>query len=104
VFELNGQRREVTIHDATWGAARESVVMADPDNPMDIGSGIPGMISELNVSKGDKVKKNDVIAIIEAMKMETAVLSKADGIIDTVFVKKMQTIKAGELIVRMKAE
>ena len=47
----------------------------------------PGMVSKVNVKPGDQVKVNDVLAVIEAMKMETSVVARMDGTIDEVFVK-----------------
>jgi len=101
IFELNGNRREITVTDTTQGPVKSTFALADPENPMEIGAGIPGMISKLFVSKGDVVEKNDILAIIEAMKMETAVVSKEDGVIDKLHVKEHQPVKAGELIISM---
>jgi len=101
-FELNGNRRGVVVADTTKGNASAVTVMADTSNPLEIGTSIPGMISKLRVVKGDVVKKNDVLAVIEAMKMETVVVAKADGIIEEVLVKEKQPVKGGELIIKMK--
>jgi len=105
VFELNGFRREISVLDKTVQqtsvATTEVTMKADPDNPKDIGATLPGMISKLMVSQGAAVKENDVIAIIEAMKMETTILSKADGVIEKIFVEEGQPVMAGELIARM---
>ena len=56
----------------------------------------------VNVKPGDQVKVNDVLAVIEAMKMETSVVARMDGTIDEVFVKGGQTVKAGELLLTIK--
>jgi len=105
-FELNGVRREISVVDtfqeklqAKSGASIAQV--ADVNNPKDIGATLPGMISKLMIAPGANVKKNDTVAIIEAMKMETTILSKAAGVVAEVFVKEGQSVKAGELIARM---
>jgi len=100
-FELNGFRREVMIPDTSQGPVQTSFVAADPNNPMELGANIPGMISKLHVKEGDEVKKNDVVAIIEAMKMETAIVSNVDGIIEKVHVKERQAVKVKELLITM---
>ena len=51
---------------------------------------------------GDQVKVNDVLAVIEAMKMETSVVARMDGTVDEVFVKGGQSVKAGELLLTIK--
>ena len=105
VFELNGRMREIFVKDTNvqqaGGVKVEEVLLADPNNPKDVGATLTGMVSKLLVSNGDAVKENDVVAIIEAMKMETTILSKSDGIIEKVFATEGQTLKAGDLILRL---
>jgi len=101
-FELNGKRRSVDIVDNSSGKVAAAVIMADVSDPLQIGASIPGMVSKVSVKKGDMVKKNQVLAVIEAMKMETTVMSKVDGEIAEVLVKEKQSVKAGELVIRMK--
>jgi len=103
VFELNGVRREISVADNSKGGERKIIAMADPANPLEIGASIQGMVSRVNVKPGDTVKVNDVIAVIEAMKMETTVVSRVDGVIDEILAKVGQPVKARELIIRMKA-
>ena len=61
--------------------------MADPNDKSQAGASIPGMVSKVNVKPGDQVEVNDVLAVIEAMKMETSIVARMDGTIDEVFVK-----------------
>jgi len=102
VFELNGARREVTVSDKSGPAAVAGAAMADPDDPMQIGASIPGMVSAIQVKTGETVKENQVIAIIEAMKMETSVVAKADGVIDKIHVSENEAVKAGQLLIALK--
>ena len=101
-FELNGMRREVAVSDPTSADTVKPVVMANPDDKSQIGSSIPGMISKLSIKPGDSVNENQVIAIIEAMKMETSVIARMAGIIGDVLVEAGQTVKAGELLAVIK--
>ena len=101
-FELNGMRREVAVPDPTATDTAKTVVMADPNDKSQAGASIPGMVSKVNVKPGDQVKVNDVLAVIEAMKMETSVVARMDGTVDEVFVKGGQTVKAGELLLTIK--
>jgi len=45
-----------------------------------------------------------VLAVIEAMKMETTVVSRVDGVVEEVLVKEQQPVKAGELVIRMRLQ
>lgn len=46
-----------------------------------VSSSIPGKIISLNVSIGDKVKQGDVLAILEAMKMQNEIVAPIKGVI-----------------------
>ncbi len=97
-FELNGARREVAVPDPTAPDTAKKVVMADPEDKGQIGASIPGMVSKVAVRPGEEVKANQVVAIIEAMKMETSVVSLMDGKIGELFIEPGRTVKAGELL------
>ncbi len=101
-FELNGMRREVAVPDPKAADTAVRTVMADPNDKSQTGASIPGMVCKVAVKPGDKVKQNDVLAVIEAMKMETSIVARMDGTIDEVFIKVGQSVKAGELIMTVK--
>lgn len=58
-------------------------------------SPLPGRIFKLNVKAGQKVKKGDVVLIIEAMKMENNIVIKRDAIIKSILIKPDQMVDAG---------
>ena len=80
----------------------KAVVLADPTDKSEVGASIPGLVSKIHVKAGDKVTENQVIAIVEAMKMETSVTARMDGIVDEVLVKEGDNVKAGELMIKLK--
>ncbi len=103
-FELNGMRREILVPDPSADIKVKKVNLADLSDKNQIGSSIPGMISKINVSVGDKVTENQVIAIIEAMKMETSVVSRVSGVMDKILVAEGDNVKSGELMFVTKEE
>ena len=98
VFELNGSRREVSVPDPEAPDTAKKVVMADPEDKGQVGASIPGMVSKVAVKPGEEVKVNQVVAIIEAMKMETSVVSRIDGKVGEIFIEAGKPVKAGELL------
>ena len=100
VFEVNGNRRVVKIkdNDVQEAVSSASTRYADEENPLEIGSNIPGNIVKILVNEGETVTEKQPIAVVEAMKMETNILSTAAGEIEKIFVKAGQQVKAGELI------
>ncbi len=101
-FELNGMRREVSVPDKRAEVKGKTVVMADPEDKSQVGSSIPGMVSKVTVKPGDTVEENQVVAVIEAMKMETSVVARMAGIVDEVLIKDGSSVKAGELLLTVK--
>ena len=87
-FELNGMRREVAVPDKTAQAQVKHVTLADPSDKSQVGASIPGMVSKVNVKPGDTVEENQVLAVIEAMKMETSVVARMAGTVDQVLIKE----------------
>ena len=76
--------------------------MADPNDKSQTGASIPGLVSKVNVKPGDKVEENQVMAVIEAMKMETSVVARMAGTVDQVLIKEGMDVKAGELLITIK--
>ena len=76
-------------------------MLADEDDPKQVGSSIPGMVSKVNVQPGDKVEENQVLLIIEAMKMETAITARTAGSVKKVLIKEGQPGKAKELLMEL---
>ncbi len=101
-FELNGMRREVAVPDKSAQAIGKAVTLANPEDKSQIGSSIPGMVSKINVKPGDKVEENQVVVVIEAMKMETSVVSRMAGTVEEILVKEGTSVKAGELLLVIK--
>jgi len=61
-----------------------------------LNSPISGRIVNIKTKKGDKVKKGDVLLIIEAMKMEYIIRAPYDGIVKKVNFKEKDLIEIGQ--------
>lgn len=104
VFQVNGSIRSVMILDKTANtkASKESILVADPDNDLEVGANIPGTITKILVKEGDAVSAGQPVAVIEAMKMESNILSKIDGIVDKIFIKEGEQLIANQLVAKVK--
>jgi len=58
-----------------------------------ITSPMPGKVIKINVTAGDKVKKGQVLLIIEAMKMENLIAAPAEGVVQKVNVGLNQMVE-----------
>ena len=54
-----------------------------------------GSVWKLMVAEGDKVKAGDVIAVIEAMKMESPLESPDNGTIAALYIHERQSLEPG---------
>ena len=103
LFEVDGFRREIYVEDKRSFFAKEKNTMlkADPDNPKEIGSGIPGTVLKVLVNENEAVKENQPLVIVEAMKMETEIVAHTDGVISEIYVTEGQSVQSGELIIKL---
>lgn len=101
-FELNGMRRDVAVPDKQAQSTAHHVTLADPEDKSQVGASIPGMVSKIAVKVGDKVEENQVLAVIEAMKMETSVVARMAGTVEEILIKEGGSVKAGELFMVLK--
>lgn len=76
-FKLNGQNRHVQVTDESLKI--EVVSNKKVSNENEIGAPLQGKLTDILVKKGDLVKKNTPLFLIEAMKMESTVVAPFDG-------------------------
>jgi glutaconyl-CoA/methylmalonyl-CoA decarboxylase subunit gamma len=57
-----------------------------------------GVIQEIAVREGDKVKAGDKVIVIEAMKMKTIVAADHDGTVKNIQVKVGDAVDAGQVL------
>ena len=59
---------------------------------------ITGKIISVNVKVGDQVKEDDLLCVLESMKMENPIVSTVGGTVVEIGVKVDQVVKAGDTI------
>ena len=74
-------------------------VVAPSGSGKPINSPLPGVIVGIKVKVGDKVKAGQVVAMLEAMKMENEIQSEYDGVVLSVNVSQGDSILEGAPIV-----
>ncbi|MDC7784969.1 acetyl-CoA carboxylase biotin carboxyl carrier protein subunit [Rhodoplanes sp. TEM] len=65
---------------------------------MDLKAKMPSKVEALKVAVGDAVAKGAEVAVIEAMKMKTPLLSPVDGTVKSIAVAVGDRLKPGGLI------
>jgi len=100
-FELNGEPRQVKVTDLSVETEEVSHVKADPDDTKQVGAPMPGKIFKMLVSVGDEVKEGETLLSTEAMKMETNVKAKRDGVVKEIFFKESDQVQQDDLLVTL---
>ncbi len=100
-FKVNGQTRNVEILDKSLKVEKVEHVKADHNDPSQIGAPLQGLLSKILVKEGQRIKKNDPLFIIEAMKMETTLTSPGTGKISRLQMKEGTMVNADDLILTM---
>ena len=101
-FEVNGAVREVVIEDKNEMVHVNQKPKADKSDPKQIGSSIPGTVCQIFVKEGDKVDVNTPLLVVEAMKIETTIVSKTAGVVEKVYVSEGEKVNSEDLLVTFK--
>ncbi|HMK46325.1 MAG TPA: sodium-extruding oxaloacetate decarboxylase subunit alpha [Methanocella sp.] len=83
--------------DAAGAAPVETAAEGDVDGG--VTSPMQGTILKVNVKVGDAVKKGDVVAVLEAMKMENDIVAHSAGMVKAVYMQKGKNVDANALLV-----
>ena len=62
---------------------------------------LPGLIIDVKVREGEKVKAGQNIVIMEAMKMENQIQATIDGTVKKIFIKKGDNVAEGNAMVEI---
>jgi biotin carboxyl carrier protein len=64
-------------------------------------SPLPGLIVDVKVGEGEKVKAGQIIVVMEAMKMENQIQATIDGTVKKIFVKKGDNVAEGDTLIEI---
>jgi biotin carboxyl carrier protein len=104
---LNGKVYEVEIEEVAAGTtpkqttAPAAVKSAANTSGESVTAPMPGTIVNVLVKQGQSVKKGQVLAILEAMKMENEIVAPVDGQVASISVNKGQNVNLGDSIVEI---
>lgn len=102
IEELDGGAEVAAPVAAPKSAPKAAPKTAAPAGATAIKAPFPGTVVKVNVTAGQAVKKGDVVAIIEAMKMENEISAPVDGTIASVNVQKGASVATDDVIVSIK--
>ena len=109
-IEVNGTSYDVEIEQEVKATKTPKLVRkvvptkAEDIEKKEVGSStpikapLPGKIMLIKAKIGDKVKKGDVLLIMEAMKMENEVMASKDGVVESIKVNAGDNVLEGDVL------
>lgn len=120
VVSLNGKKYEVEVNEtqaAVLSVSEDAVLIAaepekgvqQPDltkkiekeehsDGTSIKSPMPGTVLSVNLNIGDTVKKDDVMFVLEAMKMENDIVAPKDGTVKQILAVKGDSVNTDDIL------
>ena len=111
--KVNGISYEVEVEEI--GSAPSAAPAADvraeaPAAPVEakpaaggntVNAPMPGTILKMNVAVGDKIEKDSLVCILEAMKMENEIFATAGGTVTAINAPKGASVNTGDPIITL---
>ena len=113
-LEVNGTPFRVEMEKAVKSPTKTPRVVSSPMSqnataaPVSAGGAIskveaplPGVILSVNVKVGDAVKAGDQLLVMEAMKMENAIVAETAGVVQSIKVNPQDSVLQGDVLVEI---
>jgi biotin carboxyl carrier protein len=99
VFAQVGERSYhlTVVSRAALASSHDSAAPGSLDAPM------PGRVTRVNVAVGESVKRGQELIVVEAMKMENALVAPNDGIVKSLVVKVGDMVAPGPALIVIEA-
>ena len=75
--------------------------LASQSSSVTLKAPIPGVVIEVLVKPGDTVKAGDTLIILEAMKMQNAILANAKGTVTKIFAKAGDSVNQRDILIEL---
>ena len=105
---VNGKTYMVDVEEAgvneTGSASPAAPVNQSTGHGEPIEAPIQGTLLSIDVAQGDSVKKGQILAILEAMKLENEIVSPFEGVVSSISAKEGQVVDSGDLLMTIETK
>ncbi len=100
---VNGVKYPLSVAEGikTTPAAPASPVQTTVTGSTDVKAPMPGLALRFEVKVGDTVKENDLLMVMEAMKMENEIYAPVSGVVTEISVKQGDQLQAGDILMKI---
>jgi biotin carboxyl carrier protein len=92
---------DTSLYKTRFSKKFESRKPYQPVNPKIIRSFISGTVLDIFVREGQDVKKDEVLMILDAMKMQNRLKSKMKAKVKKIFVRKFDKVSKGAILLEL---
>ena len=98
--EIKTRKTPILIRKPSKAVAVEPVkVNPSSSGKAKVTAPIPGVILSINVKVGDTIKENDLLLVLEAMKMENSIVAEKSGVVTAINAAVGQQVLQGEVMI-----
>ncbi|MDD6841395.1 MAG: biotin attachment protein, partial [Spirochaetales bacterium] len=94
---VNGVEYPLNVEDGIKASSAPKKVTKTTGST-EVKAPMPGLALRFNVKVGDAVKKDQVLCVMEAMKMENEIYSPCDGTVASISVNQGDQLQGGDVI------
>ena len=101
---VNGVTYPISVTEGIAAPAQSAPAQAAPvqqtvvTGSENVVAPMPGLVLRIPVAVGQSVKKDQVVMVMEAMKMENEIYAPCDGVVSSITVNQGQQLQAGDLL------
>ena len=95
-FKLNGQTRSIDVKDNNYTVTKKQNKKVS--SASEIGAPLQGRLSSILVKEGDMVEKNTPLFTIEAMKMESTIVSSLSGKVKAIVLQEGVLVQQDDVV------
>lgn len=98
-LNINGRRVETTLHNKLAELLKSMGMETGKKKLKELKAPMPGLVLDIKVNVGDTVAEGQDLLVLEAMKMENAIKSPQDGVIESIVVSKQDKVDKNQVLV-----
>ncbi len=98
-LRIDNRLVETTLHNKLAELLKSMGMESGKKKLKDLKAPMPGLVLDVLVGSGEQVSEGQDLLVLEAMKMENAIKSPQDGVIDTISVQKQDKVDKNQVLV-----
>lgn len=98
--KINGSVYDISISNQLDQLIKEmGFSTGSSKNVKQVKAPMPGVVLEVNVAVGQTVSEDDALLVLEAMKMESTIVSPSNGVVKAIGIQSGDTVEKGHMLI-----